>query len=128
MSDFCYSWPLFNRVFRQAARMDRMMDRVGVSPSVAVRLESGMAWYEARTRCIDCVNEQSCRNWLESASPLSAAPDFCPNAQFFQECKEAQSRLARELDLQALHATPDDSELKGDEPTVSEGVQRKSRT
>jgi Family of unknown function (DUF6455) len=128
MSDFCYSWPLFNRVFRQAARMDRMLDRVGVSPSVAVRLESGIAWYEARTRCIECVHEQCCRNWLESTSPSSAEPDFCPNAQFFEECKETQSKPSRELDLRALHASPDGSESKVDEPTVSEGVQRTSRT
>lgn len=128
MSDSCYSWPLFNRVSRQATRMDHMMERVGVSPSVAVRLESGMAWYEARTRCIDCVHEQCCRNWLESASPLSAAPDFCPNAQFFQECKETQSKPSRKLDLRALHASSDGSELKVHEPTMSPGVQRTSRT
>ena len=86
MSDFCYGWPVYNRVFRQAELMDRMMERMGVDPSVAVRRENGMAWYEARTRCIDCVHERRCRSWFEPSSSSGAEPDFCPNARFFQEC------------------------------------------
>jgi hypothetical protein len=57
VSDFCYSWPVF-RVFRQGEVMDRMMERVGVRPAVAVRIDQGMAWYDARANCIDCLAEQ----------------------------------------------------------------------
>jgi len=130
MSDFCYSWPIFSRVLRQAELMDRMMDRVGASPSVAVRLESGMAWYEARTRCIDCVHDQRCRDWLQSASPSSAEPDFCPNAQFFRECRKVEPKAAGDAgdsDLQTLHTSRDGDGLKVDEPDVPERVQRISR-
>ena len=88
MSDLCYGWPVYNRIFRQAELMDRMMEHVGANQSVAVRLENGMAWYEARTRCIDGAHERQCRNWLELGSNASRAkPDFCPNARFFQSCQ-----------------------------------------
>lgn len=39
MSDFCYGWPVYNRIFRQAELMDRMMEHVGANRSVAVRLD-----------------------------------------------------------------------------------------
>ena len=38
MSDFCYSWPKFNRIFHQVELMDRMMEVVGVNPATAARL------------------------------------------------------------------------------------------
>lgn len=88
MSDFCHSWPVYNRVFRQAELMDRVMERLGAKQSVAVRRENGMAWYEARTKCIDCVHERQCRNWLEATTSSDAGSDFCPNARFFDECRE----------------------------------------
>ena len=65
MSDFCYGRPMLNRIFRQAELMDRVMERVGVDLPVAARLDRGMAWYEARTKCIACCNERQCRAWLE---------------------------------------------------------------
>jgi hypothetical protein len=95
VSDFCYSWPVFERVFRQAELMDRMMDQVGVVPAVAARVDQGMAWYTARTACIDCLAEQHCRKWLENAGP-KPAPEFCPNVPFFRRCARLNvwSRLA----------------------------------
>ena len=54
MSDFCYSRPTLNRIFSHAALMDRMMERAGVDSAGAARIDSGMAWYEARTECIAC--------------------------------------------------------------------------
>ena len=87
MSDFCHDWPVYNRVFRQAELMDRMLASLGASPSIAVRRDSGMAWYEARTRCIDCVHEHQCRAWMEIEQAASTEPDFCPNMQFFLDCR-----------------------------------------
>ena len=88
MSDFCYGWPVFNRVFRQAALMDRAMERMGADRAVAVRLEKGVAWYEARTRCIECVHDQRCRGWLAVDASLGADADFCPNAGFYASVKQ----------------------------------------
>jgi len=86
VSDFCYSWPIFKRVFRQAELMDRMMERAGVNPVVAARLDKGMAWYEARTKCLDCRDGYQCRKWLERLDAPPMPPDFCPIAQFLRHC------------------------------------------
>ena len=88
MSDFCYSSPMLDRIFRQAELMDRMMERVGVNPAAAARLERGTAWYEARTSCIACCSERQCRDWLtlSETQAVSAPPEFCHNAAFFRRC------------------------------------------
>ena len=92
MSDFCYSRPMFSRIFHQAELMDRMMEVVGVNPAVATRVDKGQAWYEARTNCISCRHECECRNWLECSEALPMPPNFCPNVEFFHRCKEAGVR------------------------------------
>ena len=92
MSDFCYSWPKFNRIFHQVELMDRMMEVVGVNPAVAARVDKGEAWYEARTNCISCCHECECRNWLECSEGLPIPPNFCPNVEFFRRCTEADAR------------------------------------
>jgi Family of unknown function (DUF6455) len=88
MSDFCYSSPMLDRILRQAELMDRMMERVGVIPAAAARVDRGMAWYEARTRCIACCSERPCRDWLtlSESQAVSAPPEFCHNAEFFRCC------------------------------------------
>ena len=88
MTDFCYSRPMLSRVLQQAELMDRMMARLGVDPVAGARLENGMAWYEARTRCIACHSEPQCQDWLKRAPAehLAGAPDFCHNAAFFRRC------------------------------------------
>ncbi len=88
MSDFCYSRPVFNRIFHQAELMDRMMEAVGVKTAVAARVDNGAAWYEARTNCISCHHERDCCNWLECSGGLPVPPVFCPNAEFFGRCVE----------------------------------------
>ncbi len=92
MSDYCYSFPIFNRVQTQAATMDRMVEKVGVDPLVAVRVENGMAWYEARTRCLECRSAERCTAWLDCTTHDGDAdvPDFCPNNRFFQKCKPTE--------------------------------------
>jgi hypothetical protein len=88
MSDFCYSRPMSKRVMRQAELMDRMMERLGINPAAAVRLEKGTIWYEARSRCIACHRERQCQDWLKRApsEPPMDPPDFCQNSAFFRRC------------------------------------------
>ena len=86
MSDFCYSRPMLNRVLHQAELMDRMMERLGVDLAAAARFENGMAWYEARSQCIDCHSERQCQEWLKRAEPSIGPPDFCHNTAFFRSC------------------------------------------
>lgn len=47
--DFIYNRPVLDRVFQQAELMDRMMQRVGITPIAAARIDRGMGWYEARS-------------------------------------------------------------------------------
>ena len=86
MGDFCFSRPMLDRIFRQAELMDRMIERVGAKPAAIARVDRGMAWYEARTKCIDCRHEQACRDWLERSPASPAQPDFCANAELFRSC------------------------------------------
>jgi hypothetical protein len=89
MSDFCYSRPMLNRVLQQAELMDRTMERLGVDPATAARLEKGMAWYEARCQCIACQSERQCQEWLKRApaAPPYGPPEFCGNSAFFRRCE-----------------------------------------
>lgn len=90
MTDFCYRRPMMQRVLRTAKLMDRMMQCVGVEPARAARLDKGMAWFEARSRCIACVHEQRCRDWIagRTGTTASAPPAFCQNAEFFHLAKQ----------------------------------------
>ncbi len=93
MGDFCYDFPILKRVLAQAEHMDRVMDKIGVNPVIAIRADGGGAWYEARTRCIDCTSDSKCRAWLDarrSEGPLDA-PEFCPNREFFDACRLAKA-------------------------------------
>ncbi len=86
MGVFCYSRPMLNRVIHQAELMGRMMERVGVNPAAAARIDRGMAWYEARTSCIACCSERQCSDWLarSEVEASSEPPEFCHNAEFFR--------------------------------------------
>ena len=66
MHDLCYS----QRVLRQTGLMDHMMERLHVNPAFAASVDGGLAWYEARTKCIFCPNAQRCHDWLEGAEQL----------------------------------------------------------
>lgn len=94
MSDYCYSYPVFQRVLDQAAQMDRMIARIEVGPAVAVRVDNGMAWYEARTRCLECRSSEDCRAWLDrtAAREASGGAAFCPNSAFFGACKSQEPK------------------------------------
>ena len=95
MSDVCQFRPMLNRVLQHAELMDQMMERLGVDPAAAARLENGMAWYEARSQCIACPSERQCREWLKRAAiaPLLGPPDFCDSSALFRR---------RELGIRAL--------------------------
>ena len=68
--------------------MGRMMERSGVSPTEAARVDGGLAWLEARTKCIYCRHVGKCCNWLEGSDTRSTPADFCLNSEFFSSCAE----------------------------------------
>ncbi|MGE0768518.1 MAG: DUF6455 family protein [Hyphomicrobiaceae bacterium] len=89
MNDRPDSFPIFNRVLDHADLMDRMMIRCGANPLISIRRDGGTAWLEARSRCIECVADKLCRQWLDAdprSSPESA--DFiCANRSFIDSCR-----------------------------------------
>ncbi len=94
MSDHSCDFPIFNRIHAQADLMDRMLTRTGTDPLVAIRRDGGASWYEARSRCIDCVADKLCRHWLET-EPCTGpqdVPAFCANRAFIKSCKEPADR------------------------------------
>ena len=93
MGDFCYPRPMLDHVLAQADLMDRMIERVAVNPAVVARLDRGMTWYAARTRCIECRHARECRAWVDDGAHGTAPPEFCPNAALFQSC---QSEVLRD--------------------------------
>ena len=96
MTDLCYSWPKLTRVLKQAELMDRMMEALGVNAARAARIDCGGAWYGARSQCIACTADQSCRIWLSKleGGKSSAPPGFCANADFFRVAGQPADILA----------------------------------
>src|SRR5262249_37639402 len=118
---FCYSGPMLKRVLDQADLMDRMMEAVGVVAARAARLDRGMAWYEARCRCIACPEDLKCRARLVglTVGQTSRPPAFCRNTEFFRlaegstgqhQMEDRHERSPAELEgtLARRHAQPRD--------------------
>jgi hypothetical protein len=95
MSDFGYRCQMLAETSRRPELMDRMMERMLVSLSLASRVEGGMALDEARTKCIFCRHEGECRYWLDGSETLHGPTDFCPNVEFFRRCAEASAHEPR---------------------------------
>jgi Family of unknown function (DUF6455) len=81
---------MLKRVLDQADLMDRVMEAVGVVAARAARMDRGMAWYEARSRCIACPDDQKCRAWLAGLAGTKASlpPTFYSNAAFFRLARQ----------------------------------------
>ncbi len=86
-------WPMFQRVWRRAELTDRMITELGIDPIVAARLERGDAYHQACTICLTCPAARNCRNWLNSSDLHSRPPHFCPNSNFFANCRLGQKKL-----------------------------------
>lgn len=81
-----FRWPTLKQVQRRQQLMDRMMQASGVDVLMAVRVDGGLAFAEARAKCRHCLHSVACRGWPGSFKGLQMPPDFCPNASFFLAC------------------------------------------
>lgn len=79
-------WPTSDQVLRQQMLMHRMIETCGVDGYRAARIDGGLAFLEACTKCRFCPHEQGCRLWLGLDDEVRLPPDFCPNAAFFLSC------------------------------------------
>ena len=77
---------ILDRKSRHPDLMERMMQYMRVSPFAAARVDGGMAWSEARTKCIFCQREDECTHWLENPKGSGDPRQFCPNVRFFRQC------------------------------------------
>lgn len=80
-------WPLLEQVRRRQKLMDRMMVTSGVDIYSAARVDGGLAFLEASTKCRVCQHEGACVLWLEAADGPKSPPEFCPNAHFFRSSR-----------------------------------------
>ena len=91
MSGLSSHQPTLIRYLHCPELMDRMMERVGVNPAEAACVDGGLAWLEARTKCIFCRHIGECCNWLEGSDTRTTPTDFCPTSEFFRSCAEHSS-------------------------------------
>jgi len=91
MSGISNRQPTLVRYTRCPELMDRMMERVGVAPVEVMCVDGGLAWLEARTKCIFCPRVGECCSWLEGYNTRTTPSDFCPNTTFFESCAEYAS-------------------------------------
>lgn len=73
------------RFARQAQLMGAMMDRIGLEPGQAASHPQALA--AASRRCLWCPAAQQCGHWLEENRQAQRAPEFCPNAAFFESSR-----------------------------------------
>ena len=78
-------WPRLEQVRRHQKLMDRMMVTSGVDIYSAARVNGGLAFFEASTKCRLCQHEDSCVLWLEAAERLEISPGFLPQRRLFRE-------------------------------------------
>jgi hypothetical protein len=81
-----------DRVRTQDERMRQAMERLNIEPAFAAAVDGGLAWHEARTKCIFCSNTRRCRDWLAASGPIAAFKRFCPNADYFRDCLSEMPR------------------------------------
>lgn len=80
------SWPMAERVERQARLMGELMERLSIDPGAAAREGRGISFAAASRRCLVCRNSEACRGWLDAGGG-DAAPAFCPNAAYFNRVR-----------------------------------------
>jgi hypothetical protein len=71
--------------------MDLMEERRGVNPVEAAIDAGSLAWFEAHSICIFCLNVGKCHYRLEGSDTRSTPADFCPYSEFFRSCAEHSS-------------------------------------
>lgn len=79
-------WPQTERVWRQFARFDLVLERLQIDPALAARKSGGAAIANARTVCLACLLQYECGQRLKQGDDAYAVLDFCPNARFLEDC------------------------------------------
>ena len=117
-------WPAFQQVVHRQKLMLRMMEAMGVNVPDAMRMDGGLAFLEAQSKCRFCGNEDSCQDWLDSGEQARRNPEFCPNAKFFEALKHADQHGGKHKSEPALRLCPICQTSMVRQDASSEGQQR----
>lgn len=79
-------WPLTDKVWRQFAQFDVVLERLEIDPMVAARKSGGTAMATARNVCLACIHQRECSQRLQGERQVFSILEFCPNAEFLKEC------------------------------------------
>lgn len=79
-------WPQTDRVWRQFAQLDIVLERLEIDPMHAARKSGGAAMAKARDVCLACVLQRECSQRLDGRQQACTILEFCPNAGFLKEC------------------------------------------
>lgn len=82
-------WPKSEKVWRQFTLLDLVMERMGADPLAAARKDGGTMLANARGTCLGCLLHRECRDLLEA---MVDPAGFCPNADFFAQCRPGKRR------------------------------------
>lgn len=82
--------PMSRRVERQAQRLHRMMERLGLRPGTLARLHDGRGYAEAHNRCLSCNAGEACNRWLAEAASAQDRPKFCRNLPLLEACLQSE--------------------------------------
>jgi len=75
------------RFDHQIANMSSMIARFGFDPRALASDLLGSAMHV----CLDCPSGEVCHKWLtQAATSPQLAPDYCPNAQIFEQVRDSQ--------------------------------------
>lgn len=83
MDYLCYT----KRVAEHCEQMDAMMTQHGVDRATAEEIDGPLGWLTARAKCIFCKQLDVCGKWLAGEAAHVEPGDFCPNTNFFEECR-----------------------------------------
>lgn len=86
------------QMLSQVSRMAAMMKRIGVAPEGVASKDGGLAWMEARTKCLFCRTADVCRGQLDRKEFSLKPKAFCPNAELFYS---GVSQILRQKGLRA---------------------------
>jgi hypothetical protein len=79
-------WPLTDKVWRQFAQFDVVLERLEIDPVLAARKSGGTAMAKARNVCLACIVQRECSQRLQGEQQVFSILEFCPNAEFLKEC------------------------------------------
>ena len=75
-------------------QMGDMLQVVGILKAFEQEICEKTDLHSAVLRCLDCLNADICKTWLERVEQGSVAPSFCANSARFNRLRQGRENLA----------------------------------